>query len=130
MESAPPTLADALCRNTGSIPFPSLSTHTFLSATVSVQKHHQRSKYILKKFKLGEHLATSAIKTLGGLLECLSNLERDNVFPEGAESFDGVALSLHLNHLLQLQFQSDLPCGVAYAWEDRGVDEIVYLLNI
>lgn len=50
----------------------------------------------------------SVVQSLGELLKVLTNTERDGVVSEAARGFDDVLLPLLLNHLLLLQFQSNL----------------------
>lgn len=48
------------------------------------------------------------VKSLGKLLKLLAHSEGDGVVSEGAGCFDDVLVPLLLNHLPQLQLQSNL----------------------
>lgn len=54
------------------------------------------------------HLDMSVVQSLGKLLKLFTHSEGDGVVPEGAARFDDVLVPLLLDHLLLLQFQSNL----------------------
>ena len=54
------------------------------------------------------HLDVSVVQSLGELLKLLTHSEGDGVVSEGAASLDDELVPLLLDHLLQLQPQSNL----------------------
>lgn len=68
----------------------------------------------------------SVVQSLGKLLKLLTHAKGDGVVSEGAGSFDDVLVPLLLNHLPQLQLQSNLSQARADTWDGRKV----FYLNV